>query len=482
MMFQDLAQPDTTTAECSELYQAARSGFALWKQTSFQERLYYLKKLRHLIVAYLDDLAEIICEDTGKVPVEAITADLLTTVDFIKYIERNGICELRTRRVPTPITLFGKKSYIEYRPRGVVLVISPWNYPFQLALIPAISALFAGNTVILKPSEVTPKVGRAIQRLCDLSGFPRGVIQTAFGDGELGAELVKQNPDYIFFTGSVRTGKIIQQEAAKRLIPTTLELGGKDPMIVCADANLKRAAKAAVWGGFTNSGQVCMAVERVYVEKNVHQEFTDLVVQEVTKLNQGSDPNSDLGAMTTPMQVEIVKEHVEDALAKGARLLTGKPPQKWNTNTSLCLEPMVLVNVTHAMKIMKEETFGPVLPIMACENIEEAVKLANDSSFGLNASVWSSDMVKAKRIAQELVTGSTVINDVIISVANPYLSFGGVKDSGLGRYHGAVGLQTFCHQVSVIIDRGWKRREINWYPYKGKYNLFKRLVRMLYGR
>jgi len=481
-VFANLTIHDTKLEECQGLYRCAWTSFHIWKHSSFQDRILYMRKMRSLIVAHLDQLIDIICADTGKVPVEAVTADLLTVVDYLKHVEKHGVKALRPQKVPTPLTLFGRRSCIEYQPRGVVLVISPWNYPFQLSLVPVIAAVFAGNSVILKPSEVTPKVGAAIKRLIELCEFPPGVVQVALGGKDLGAELVKGGPDYIFFTGSVRTGKTIQQEAAKRLIPTTLELGGKDPMIVCADANLKRAAKGAVWGAFTNMGQVCMSVERLYVERSVHDQFVTLLVAEVEKLTQGSGSDHDLGAMTWPGQVEIVKEHVNDALTRGAKLLTGLPPDKWDLSKGLFIPLMVLVDVTPEMKIMQEETFGPVLPVMPFEDIDEAVRLANDTSFGLNASVWSSDLKKARRIARELVSGNVVINDVIISVANPHLPFGGVKESGIGRYHGEVGLQTFCHQRAVVVSRGRRKSELNWYPYRGKLALFKKMVKLLYGR
>ncbi|HOB09268.1 MAG: aldehyde dehydrogenase family protein [Limnochordia bacterium] len=481
-MFADLAVHDTRLEECQGLYSNAWTGFHTWKQSSFQDRIQYMRKMRSLIVTHLDELIDIICADTGKVPVEAVTADLLTVVDYLKHVEKHGAKALRPKKVPTPLALFGRKSCIEYQPRGVVLVISPWNYPFQLSLVPVIAAVFAGNSVILKPSEVTPKVGAAIKRLIELCEFPPGVVQVALGGKDLGAELVKGGPDYIFFTGSVRTGKIIQQEAAKRLIPTTLELGGKDPMIVCADANLKRAAKGAVWGAFTNMGQVCMSVERLYVERSVYDDFTAALVAEVCKLTQGSGPEHDLGAMTWPGQVEVVREHINDALAHGAKLITGLPPEQWDLSRGLFIPPMVLVDVTSEMKVMQEETFGPVLPVMPFDDIDEAVRLANGTSFGLNASVWSSDLKKARRIARELVSGNVVINDVIISVANPHLPFGGVKESGIGRYHGEVGLQTFCHQRAVVVSRGRRKSELNWYPYRSKLALFKKMVKLLYGR
>lgn len=473
---------ETALERVDELYSHARSAFNNWSGTSVNERIEYLRKLRIYIVDHLDEIAKVISDDTGKLPIEALTADILTVLDSIKHTEKNANKILNKKKVPTPILLLGKKSYIEFKPRGVILIISPWNYPFQLAMVPIISALAAGNTVILKPSEVTPLVGKMIEDLFAQIGFPNGVVQVAHGGKELGAALVKGKPDYIFFTGSVRTGKIIQTEAAKELIPTTLELGGKDPMIVFADAPIERAVRGALWGAFTNSGQVCMSVERLYVERNIYKEFMLKLQEEALKLHSGTSESDDIGSMTFNNQVDIVKEHVEDALANDAKLLTGNQPSKWDTSKGLFLSPMIVVDVKQDAKIIQEESFGPVLPVIPFDLEEEAIQLANDSNYGLNASVFSSDINRAKKVASKLVSGNVVINDVIISVANPYLPFGGAKNSGIGYYHADIGLQTFCLQSSVVVDRGYKKTEVNWYPYKGKYPLFKDLMKSYFGK
>ncbi len=463
-------------------YNKARQAYVEWSALELSKRLGYLRRLRHVIVDNLDRIVDEIQSSTGKTPVEALTADIFTVLDGIYHLEKHTARALKTQKVPTPVVLMGKRSYIEYRPRGVVLIIAPWNFPFQLSLLPTLTAIAAGNTVILKPSEITPRVGDLIIDLMEKAGFPRCVVQVVQGGKEVGAALVEGRPDYIFFTGSVQTGKLIQAKAAENLIPTTLELGGKDPMIVCADANIARAVAGALWGGFNNCGQVCMSVERLLVHNDIYTTFVDQLVQQVGELTQGVGCDADLGAMTHRGQAELVGAQIHDALKQGARLLTGLEPDKWNLEDSLAIAPMVLVNITPSMRIWHEETFGPVLPVMVYDDEKTAVALANDSNYGLNASVWSQDMKQAQRIASRLITGSVVINDVMISVANPNLPFGGVKESGLGRYHGDVGLQSFCHQTAVVVDRGRKTKELAWYPYAGKYEGFYQLSRGLFGR
>lgn len=465
-----------------EIYDRARQAFVFWSQLSLQERLKYFRHLRFYMIDHLEEIIQTISRDTGKVPVEAITADVMPVLDGLKHIEKHAPKILKRQKKPTPLLLIGKKSYIEYMPCGVVLVISPWNYPLQLAMIPVISALVSGNSVILKPSEVTPLVGKLIEELFTKSGFPKDVIQVVHGDQEQGAMLTSAKPDYIFFTGSVRTGKIIQAQAAKELIPTTLELGGKDPMIVFADANLNRAAQGAIWGAFTNSGQVCMSVERLYVEEKIYDKFVNILVNKALQLNQGIDLNDDIGSMTFSAQCNIVKEQLKDAVSKGAKLLTGTMPEEWSTEKGMFIPPIILTNISTGMKLVNEETFGPLLPIIPFDSEAGVIKLANDSNFGLNASVWSSDLEKAERVAAQLVSGSVVINDVIISIINPYLPFGGAKESGLGKYHAEVGLRTFCHEKSIMIDRGKKPSEIGWYPYKGKYPHLLELFKNLFGK
>ncbi|WP_253957364.1 aldehyde dehydrogenase family protein [Paenibacillus oleatilyticus] len=463
------------------MMQKAKTTSARWRQTPVAERLTYLRRIRYYITEHFEECAELIVEATGKPLVEAATHELFIVADAIKHVESCAVKTLKTRKAKTPLTLFGKQSAISYHPRGVVLVIAPWNFPFQLAMIPALSALTAGNSVIIKPSEVTPLVGKLMERIFAAAGFPEGLVQIAHGDGTLGARLIEAEPDYIFFTGSVQTGARIQQEAAKRLIPTTLELGGKDPMIVFADANLERAVRGAVWGSLANSGQACISVERIYVERSVYADFTARLKQEVSRLRQNGTEDTDLGSMTFSKQVDIVSEHVRHALAEGAELECGIHPEQWRLTQGLQVQPIVLTQVNPQMKVMREETFGPVMNVMPFDHEMEAVELANDSSFGLNASVWSRDLTKARRVADLLECGGVCINDVMVTIANPYLPFGGIKRSGIGRYHGEEGLTLFCHQKAVVLDRGTKPAEVNWFPYAGKYPVFGRLIKSWYG-
>ncbi|MEW5549437.1 aldehyde dehydrogenase family protein [Peribacillus frigoritolerans] len=454
------------------IYMKSRHAFQSWSNLPIKERLHYLKRLRLLMVKRMDEIAEVISKDAGKVKIEALVADIMPTIDAIKHIEKHAVKTLSGRKVTTPLMLIGKKSYVHYMPRGTILVISPWNYPLQLSMVPILNALAAGNSVIAKPSEVTPLVGVCIENLFLEAGFPEGTIQFAHGGKELGAALTEQKPDYIFFTGSVRTGKMIGEVAARDLIPTTLELGGKDPMIVLRDANLERAVNGALWGAFTNSGQVCMSVERVYVERPVYKEFLMLLKEKTKSMRQGVQSQDDIGSMTFPKQVDIVADQLEDALNKGAVLETGTTPKEWKTGQTHFIPPTILSNVDHSMKIMKEETFGPVLPVVPFDTEEEVIALANESEYGLNSSVWTMDREKASRIASRLVTGAVTINDVLITVANHHLPFGGAKQSGVGRYHGEHGLKIFCHEKAIMIDKGKNDTEIQWYPYEGKYTSF----------
>lgn len=471
---------ETPLHEVPLFYQRGRDAFTDWSSLSIKERMAYFRKLKELMVKELDETARIISEDTGKVLTEAIVADIMPIIDSIDHIIKHAQGVLSRKKVKTPILLFGKKSFIEYMPRGVVLVISPWNYPLQLAMVPMLSALAGGNTVILKPSEVTPLVGKCIEDLFHRSGFPEGTVQVAHGGKEVGAAFTAGKPDYIFFTGSVRTGKVIQQQAAKDLIPTTLELGGKDPMIVFQDANIERAAKAAVWASFTNSGQVCMSAERLYVERPIYDQFLEILVDEVNSLRQGNDADADVGSMTFPAQKDIVKAQLEEALGRGARLRTGLEPVEWIEGMYLPLT--VVTDVEHDMKIIQEETFGPLLPVIPFDLEEEAISYANGTVYGLNASIWTKDINKARRVASRLVSGAVVINDVLITVANHGLPFGGTKESGIGRYHSEGGLRIFCHEKAIMEDRGFMNSEIQWYPYKGKYQLFLQLFQSYYSQ
>lgn len=471
----------TGHSQVDNIYNRSQQAAGLWGKLPLAERIAHLKRLRLLVVERRDDITQDIALDTGKPQTEAMATEVFVVTESILYTEKHARRALKTQAVKTPLSLFGKKSYVEYKPRGVVLVISPWNFPFQLTMIPIVEALAAGNAVIVKPSELTPRVTERMRQLFREAGFPSGVVQVVEGGPEVGADCVKGKPDFIHFTGSVRTGRRIQMEAARELIPTTLELGGKDPMIVFADANLDRAVHGALWGGFANSGQICMSVERLYVERAIYDRFVEKLTAEAAKLRQGRGPEDDIGSMTSKGQVGIVRNHIESALHAGAQLRFGATPELWNGD-SLQLVPMIVTGVHSDAELLTEETFGPVLPILAFDTEEQAIALANDSRFGLSASVWSANLERAKRVARRLVSGNVVINDVLITIANPHLPYGGVKEGGIGRYHSVVGLQAFSIQTSVMVDRGRRTREISWFPYQGKYQALSTLVESLTGK
>ena len=470
----------TKPDDLEAIYKDSADAFRIWSHLSLKERLKYMQALRKYLVEMGDELSREISKATGKPVIEAYTSEILAVIEAIKYYEKTAEDILSTKKVSSPLYFKPKKSYVEYRPLGTVLVISPWNFPFSLSMVPTISALIAGNSVILKPSFETLAVGKLIERMFTALNFPKKIVQVVYANSNsgLGEKLIDLKPNKIFFTGSTATGKKILKQASEHLIPVELELGGKDPMIVFKDANLERASSAAVWGAFTNSGQVCLSVERAYVQEEIYDEFLSLVKAKIGELWQGTEPYADLGCMTSDNQVSIVKSHIEDAKLKGAELYT----KAEMIDNNKFISPVLLSGVNHDMLVMREETFGPVLPVMKFRYEDEAVELANDSIYGLGASIFTSDANKASRVSSKLNAGVIAINEVIVPVANMALPFGGVKASGMGRYHGKEGLLSFVNEVGIVEDTGIKNKEIQWFPYsKNKMNLFKKMVKMLYS-
>lgn len=476
--------PEMGEGEVREAVQRARRAFEFWSSLPFERRAEHILAVCDLMIDRSRDIARSISKETGKPLGDAYITELFTTADLIHFYARKGKKILRPRQVSTGLFL-NKKAYKIYQPLGVVAVISPWNYPFSLTMGPVVSALFAGNTVVLKPSEFTPFVGKLVGELFDGVGAHSGIVQVVTGGGRTGEALVRAGVQKVVFTGSVETGRKVMRAAADTLTPVVMELGGKDPMIVLDDADLERAANAAVWGAFSNCGQTCTSIERVYVTEGVYDQFVSEVVEKTKALRVGySEGNEtfDVGSITRPAQLDVVEEHIKDAVEKGARILTGGRRIE-EKKPGYFFEPTVLVDVDHRMKIMTEETFGPVLPIMKVRNRDEAVRLANESRYGLAASVWTNDSKEAERLVEEIEAGGVVVNDCLAHYGVPSLPFGGVKESGIGRTHGAEGLIEFCEVKSVLVERLGPKRELFWYPAPSWLApALDRVIRLLYRR
>ena len=457
----------------------ARKAQPAWAELSFRERGRFLERAIRVLIDRQDEFVETLVGETGKPVAEALATELLPACDALQYYAKRTQRILADRSIPLHL-LKTKKLRIAYRPLGVVGIITPWNFPFILSLNPSAQALMAGNAVLLKPSEYTPLSGRLVAEVFEAAGLPEGVFQCLLGDGETGAALVDAPVNKISFTGSVRTGRRVAESCGRRLVPCTLELGGKDPMLVCADADLERAAAGAVYGAFANAGQVCVSTERVFVADEVADAFLRKVVEKTAELRQGPGGESDVGPIISPPQLEVIERHVADARERGARVLSGG--RRHPDYPGLYYEPTVLAEVTPDMAIMREETFGPVLPVMRVRDEQEAVRLANDSPYGLNANVWTRDKRKGVEIARSLESGCAVVNDCMVTYGVTESPFGGRKDSGIGQVNGEAGLKSFCHAQSIVVDRFGAKAEFLWFPYTSrKARTLQRMMRWIFG-
>jgi acyl-CoA reductase-like NAD-dependent aldehyde dehydrogenase len=383
----------------------------------------------------------------------------------MRYFARETGRLLRPERIGIgQYAMLGRTSRLVYRPVGVVGIISPWNFPWAIPVGEVVMSLAAGNAVVLKPSELTPFVGLKIADVLARAGLPEGLLTVLTGDGRTGADVVEAGVDKIMFTGSVATGRRVAEAAGRRLIPCVLELGGKDPMIVFEDADAEAAAAAAVWGAFANSGQTCASVERCYVHESIADGFTRRVVELTRALRQdaGVSGRADLGAMSCERQRGVVEDHLRDAVARGARVLAGGGRGR---EEGAFHEPTVVSNVDHTMRLMREETFGPVLPLMTFKTEDEAVRLANDTQFGLTASVWTRDIRRGQRVAGRIEAGTVMVNEVLYTHGIAQTPWGGVKLSGTGRTHGRAGLLELVHAVHVHTNRLARLHDLWWFGY-----------------
>jgi succinate-semialdehyde dehydrogenase/glutarate-semialdehyde dehydrogenase len=477
--------PITAADDVDAVVEAVAQVQPIWSQLRLEDRARYMLRAAQVLIDEADEIRDLIVAEQGKPRNEAFSMELLPTIDALHWIAGEGQQILADEAVDMPqLFLKTKQSAFTYEPLGVIGVIAPWNYPWSIPFGEVALALMAGNGVVLKPASLTPLIGERIGRVFERAGFPEGLVRVIHGPGT-GSALVTSRAAKIFFTGSVETGRGVGEACARQLKGSVLELGGKDPMIVLPDANLEHAVAGALWGGFANAGQTCAGIERVYVLREVADRFIAGVVRGARSLRIG-DPmgwETEIGPMVSTEQHALVGELVDDAVAGGARLECGgpvaEPPAGLHGDF---YAPTVLTGVTHDMRIMREEIFGPVLPIVIVDSEDEAVTLANDSEFGLGASVWTSDRGHGERLARELEAGMVWINDHMFSHGACQLAWGGVKDSGLGRTHSKFGLYE-CVNVKLRVWEPSTIRNPWWHPYDETLGrALRQTAAILYGR
>jgi acyl-CoA reductase-like NAD-dependent aldehyde dehydrogenase len=455
-----------------------------WAALPMSDRARYMRRAAQVILDELDDIRDLIAREQGKPRNEAYVMELVPTIDALNWIADAGPEVLADEKLPTPQAFLKTKRHgLTYEPLGVVGVIAPWNYPWTIPFGEVAMALMAGNGVVLKPASLTCLIGERIRHVFERAGLPEGLVRTVHGGGAVGQAVVESSVAKVFFTGSVEVGRRVGEECARRLKGCVLELGGKDPMVVLSDAHLEHAVSGALWGGFANAGQTCSGIERVYVMRDVAERFIAGVVEGASRLGVG-DPlrwDTQVGPMVSRDQFETVRELVDDAVANGAQLRCGGPTEVDGLSGDF-YAPAVLTGVTHDMRIMREEIFGPVLPVITVDSEDEAIALANDSQFGLGASVWTADRPKGERIARELQAGMVWVNDHMYSHGACQCSWGGVKDSGLGRAHSKFG---FYESVNVKLV-AWEPSRVPdfwWHPYDETLGrAISAAARLLYGR
>lgn len=471
-------------AELRAVFDRARAAYEVIRKMTVRQRIDETLKLKRYIRDHREAILDRLIAETGKSRFDALVTEIFSVLDMIDHYDKTAEKALADKPLKTPILLMGKKGKIVFEPIGPVLVISPWNYPFNQVFAPFLGAFIAGNPVIHKPSEHTPLRG-LIEEILEGCGFMKDAIQLVYGGRETGQQLIDRRPAKIHFTGSTRAGKAIMKQAADQLIPVELELGGKDPMIVFDDVDLERTVNGALWGGFANCGQTCTAVERLYVQEGIHDRFVQALKEKAAKISTPLAKDAaqdrgemDTGHMITEFQADIVERQLEDARAKGATLSTNGD----RVRNGRVIAPTIVTGATKDMAVLREETFGPVIVVDTFRTEDEAVAKANDSEYGLSASVWSRDLARAERVARAIVTGNVSINNVLSTQAHSGLPFGGTKESGMGRFKGDFGLWAFSNIKSIMVEKQSNMIEVNWYPYtREKYAAFSKFLDAAFG-
>ena len=441
----------------------ARAAQPSWAALSVGQRVRQLKPLRHVLADQMDRIIATISEEVGKPPLDALAGDMLVTLEHMRYCERTAEKALRPRSAGKPSLLYRGAEFREtLEPHGVALILAPWNYPLQLAMVPMVTALFAGNSVVLKCSEHTPRTAAFIQQLVREARLPEGLVQVCWDGPEAASLLIEQRPGFIFFTGSSSNGRAVAQHAARLLIPTVLELGGKDACLVFDSCDLKRSVEGVTYGAFSNAGQVCVGIKRLYIQRGIFSEFLTAFVVRARQVRIGLGLDSDMGEVRFQTVRQRLAEQVDDALAHGATLHT-----EWDRQAAH-VPPLILSGLAPDARLLMEETFGPVVCIDAFDDELDAIRKANDCEFALSASVYTGDPVQAQRVAGALSAGSCSVNDSIRQIGNPYAAFGGNRASGYGRYHGVHGLHAFSRVKSVMTVRRPQSVEVHWFPFNAK--------------
>ncbi len=482
------AVPKTRPQDVQAVVDEAAAVQPFWAALPATDRARYMRRAAQVVIDSLDELSALLTREQGKPVNESYVMELVPTIDALHWIAAEGPRLLADEAVSLPLFLKDKRAQHAFEPVGVVGVISPWNYPWSIPFGEVAMALMCGNGVVLKPAELTPLIGGRIQAVFERAGFPPGLVRVIHGEGDVGRALVESSVTRIFFTGSVETGRTVGVACAERMKRSVLELGGKDPMLVLADADVGHAVGGALWGGFANAGQTCSGIERVYVARELEEPFVEALAEGARELRVG-DPlqwETEIGPMTSHDQLSKVRELVDDAVANGAEVLCGGPLLPGEQPDGLpegdWFAPAVLTGVTHDMRIMREEVFGPVLPVIAVDSEDEAIDLANDSEFGLGASVWTADRARGDRLARRLETGMVWINDHMYSHGACSCSWGGVKQSGLGRVHARFGFLE-CVNVKLLTWESQRLRSFWWHPYDASLGrAMHEAARLLYGR